>query len=458
MSARGRFQFSLGVGRACAGIFLSALVLSSSPLRAETLGEMLKGFLEEDNTVKAAQSGVKASKERYRAAMGGWYPNFSMTAFAGREVQNKPEDVDTSLMTREMDFSITQRIWDGGLTSSALRTARLTLAQSRASLDVARVDALLKGVQAYVLLQKAVTVLDFAKRSVAKIEELKKIEEKKIELEAGSATELNQIKVQLAEAKSVRIGADGELKRALNIFRSIYHREPTNLDNMRTPSMPVHLLPTSVDEAVRIAKENHPILRRDAYTPKIASQAVKAARASGFAPSFDAVGEVKYKKDVGGTIGFQRETLGKVQMTFPFNLGFTAVNTLKASRRDLLAVESAYAETVLQYELQVRNAWDSLRTAQDTVELRLLQAGNAKEFKASALKEKDAEGGSMVTVVIGEKQVLDALSAAAAANLDVVSAFYILLGGMGLLNEEMLLDLEAGTTPVQNAEAPPQAG
>ncbi len=457
MSAKGQFQFR-GIKGGCAGFILSALVLSSSPLRAETLGEMLKGYLEEDNTVKAAQSGIKASKERYRAAMGGWYPNFSMTAFAGREDQNKPEADDTSLTTKEMDLSITQRLWDGGLTSSIVRTARLSLAQSRASLDVARVDALLKGVQAYVLLQKAVTVLDFSRRSVAKIEELKKIEEKKIELEAGSVTELNQIKVQLAEAKSVRIAADGELKRSLNIFRSIYHREPTNLNDMRTPSMPVHLLPTSVEEAVQIAKENHPILRREAYTPRIAAQAVKAARASGFTPSFDAVAEIKYKKDVSGTIGFQRETLGKVQMTFPFNLGFTAVNTLKASKGDLSATETTYAETVLQYELQIRNAWDALRTAQDTVELRLLQAENAKEFKESALKEKDAEGGSMVTVVIGEKQVLDALSAAAAANLDVVSAFYILLGGMGLLNEEMLMDLEAGTTPAQNAEMAPQAG
>ncbi len=458
MSVKGRFQFCLGTAGVFAGVLLSAFFLPASHLKAETLGEMLQGFVEEDNTVKAAQSGVKAARERYRAAMGGWYPNFSMTAFIGREDQNKPEADDTSLTTKEMDFSITQRLWDGGLTSSAVRAARLTVAQSRASLDVARVDALLKGVQAYVLLQKAVTVLDFSERSVAKIEELKRIEEKKIELEAGSATELNQIKVQLAEAKSVRIGAKGELKRALNIFRSIYHREPVNLKNMRTPFMPVQLLPTSVGEAVRIAKENHPILRRDAYTSRIAAEAVKSARASGFAPAFDAVGEVKYKKDVGGTIGFQRETLGKVQMTFPFNLGFTAVNTLKASRKDLSAAESTYAETILQYELQVRNAWDALKTAQDTVELRLLQAENAKEFKESALKEKDAEGGSMVTVVIGEKQVLDALSAAAAANLDVVSAFYILLGGMGLLNEKMLMGLEAYIAPAQNAEAAPRVG
>ena len=71
--------------------------------------------------------------------------------------------------------------------------------------------------------------------------------------------------------------------------------------------------------------EGNPNLLASMVGARIAAETIQTTKSTEFYPTFELIGESKFKKEVGGTVGFESETLGKIQFTYPFNLGFTAV-------------------------------------------------------------------------------------------------------------------------------------
>mgnify|MGYP001981311920 CR=1 FL=1 len=91
------------------------------------------------------------------------------------------------------------------------------------------------------------------------------------------------------------------------------------------------------DEAIEDVKKSNPQLAASRLSAAIAREDVTKTRVDEFLPTLDVVGEHTLKIDDGGTAGAQQETLIKLEAGYDFNLGFTAVNTLKASQQTHLA-------------------------------------------------------------------------------------------------------------------------
>ena len=98
-------------------------------------------------------------------------------------------------------------------------------------------------------------------------------------------------------------------------------------------------------------------------------QKVSTSRASSFFPKLEGVVDTKFKRNFSGTVGDKRETISKVQMSYSFNLGGTAINTLRQSKETASQWHSIYAESRNKTEESVRNAWDKLRTSQERVQI-----------------------------------------------------------------------------------------
>ena len=209
---------------------------------------------------------------------------------------------------------------------------------------------------------------------------------------------------------------------------------------MKSPSLPLDLLPQDVKAAVEGAVKDNPQLIAAAIGNAIARETVKQSRASGFFPKLEGVLETKYKDDVGGTIGEETERLAKVQLTYPFNLGFTAVNTLRAAKSSQSATELRYADARDVVEQQARDAWENLRTARENAALLKNQANIAAEFLDFARKERQLGRRSLIDVLAGETALIDASSDAASAEVDVAIAVYTLLNVMGRLEEDAVRD------------------
>ena len=106
---------------------MSAFVFVT-PTNAETLYESLQTLVKNQKQIKAAEARLEAAKERAEAAWGAWYPELSVTANWGREKQNKDTGTaDTEEHPREVDVSITQKLWDFGSTNAVIDSADLSV-------------------------------------------------------------------------------------------------------------------------------------------------------------------------------------------------------------------------------------------------------------------------------------------------------------------------------------------
>ena len=157
-------------------------------------------------------------------------------------------------------------------------------------------------------------------------------------------------------------------------------------------------------------------------------------------PRFEAVATAKHKDNQAGTAGIAEEYSGKVQMTWPINLGLTAVNTLSASNSDATATSLRVAEQRYLIEEQVRNSWDSLQTARATSQFLRNQANIAAEFLEVARKERKMGNRSLLDVLAGETALINAISAARSAETDIRLFAFTLLNAMGRLTLDTVTD------------------
>lgn len=405
---------------------------------AETLETLLPYVIENHDRVRASKSRLTAARNRAREALGDWFPTLSQTANAGHETQQNAEADDSSTGFHEWDISLTQLLWDFGSTNAAIDKARLQVESARYDLIETRQSLILEAITAYLNVIRSNAALKFAKDSEDNIRKQTGLEEALVGLGSGFSTDVLQAKTQLAGAQARRAQSEGGLTNALNRYQAVFGRMPDEIEALEQVPFPAPFLPTSLTQATDIAFESNPSLKNAILDADIAMEDLRKARADNFMPKIDATAERKFKKNVSGTIGSEQETLAKVEMTFDFNLGFTAVNTLKASESDLSATTFTAADTRRNIEEQVRNAWQQLQTAKQTASHLNNQANIAAAFLELARNERQLGRRSLIDVLSGETNLINAKSDAQSAETDVLIAAYGLLAAAGLLEYDVI--------------------
>ncbi len=407
----------------------------AQPAMAESLREALATLAKDHKRMHAANADLKAAEENVEVAFGDWYPALDFTANIGHEEQQKPTGSDdTNFVPRNLETTITQKLWDFGSTNSAIRRAKLTYRQSLATRDATQQTVLLEGLTAYLNVLRASKLTNFSKGSADNIKRQAELEDAKVQRGSGFSTDVLQAKTQLAGALARVIQTQGALKTALNRYRAVYGKPPEDIGKMKDPRLPLEMLPKSLDETVAVVKEGNPQLKASRLSASIAREDVTKTRVDEFLPTFDVIGEHKIKEDNGGTVGSQQEWLVKLEASYDLNLGLTAVNTLRASQQTHVATVNRFGDTRDLVEEQARNAWDNLQTAQSNAEHLHNQADIAAEFLELARRERQLGNRSLIDVLAGETALINASSDATSADTDVAIAVFTLLNVMGRIN------------------------
>jgi adhesin transport system outer membrane protein len=202
--------------------------------------------------------------------------------------------------------------------------------------------------------------------------------------------------------------------------------------------MPLELLPKTREEAVRLAHKGNRRLEERRIAADLAEEAIVKTTADEFYPTLEAIAEENRKIDQGGTAGSKMERIIKVELSYDFNLGLTAINTLKASKQSHLASVNIYGDTRDFVEESARNAWDNLQTARDRAGYRRNQANIAAEFLELARRERQLGNRSLIDVLAGETALINASSDAANAESDVAISVFTLINVMGQLSPDLV--------------------
>lgn len=427
------------------GVFLCALLmlggLAAVPVRAETLDALLENILKTHDRIIAAEASVESARNKAREALGDWFPTLDQTGKYGFERQQKANAANTSVSFQEYDLKLTQLLWDFGSTNALVEKARLRLEESQTLLIQARQDLILEAANAYVNYVRAHKVLGYAKQSEKNILRQTGLEEARIETGSGLTTDVLQAKTQLLAAETRRIQARGALIAATNRYLNVFYVPPEGIETFVPVTVRKSSLPVALDSALALASKHNTELNIANLGIAQARADVEQTRSSKFFPKLTGVLESNFKNNVAGTLNFEKENIARFEFTFPFNLGFTAVNTLRASQSDHLATVRTVADTRRRIEEDVRNAWMQLDIATSTKTALFNQAKLADAFLELARQERQMGMRSLIDVLSGETALINAQSDAASAEADVILAMLGLLDVTGQLALDVIQDL-----------------
>ena len=432
----------IGIGRtlrvlATGCAFALSLGISYSVL-AQSLDSLIPGVVTNHDRIIGGKADIRAAENRAREALGDWFPVLEPTAMHGYESIANPHDSDSSLPFSEVDLSLTQLLWDFGATNASVEKARLELAEARANLRGTEEDLLQEAVEAYVNLYRAWRVLGFARQSKENISKQTGLEEARVETGGGLSTDVLQAKRQLAGADAREIQSEGTLITSRNRFKAVF--DATADETMLKPvRLPVELLPTSLDDAISRAEKSNNDLVVDRLAAAIARKDVHNTYGSELFPKIEGIVEHKWKNNTSGTVDLKREFLAKVEMSMSINLGLTAVNTLRAAQLDVVSAVRTVADTRRRIIEEVKNAWQDLHTAKATAASLQSQADLAAAFLELARQEREVGNKSLLEVLSGETELINAQSDAESANSDVIISAYKLLSITGDLHQGSFL-------------------
>jgi adhesin transport system outer membrane protein len=407
-------------------------------VRANSLEEMIAETVETHDRLLASQAQVTAARQRSKEALGVWYPSLDVTANVERYRLERTNTDTVIAPAQELTATITQLLWDFGGANATVERARLQLVQSEISLVLARQTLIAEALAAYINLLRSAEVVLFARRSEENIRRQTGLEEARIEAGSGLSTDLLQAKTQLAGAQARRVDAEGGYELALNRYRAVFGDVPADIAALPGMQIDASGLPDTLEHALDLAFKGNPDLRLTSIDVSLSQQDRISARSESFAPTFEVVGERTMTKNDGGTIGRRTESSIKLEMNFPFNLGFTSINTLRAAQSDVVAATRTMGDLKRQVEERVRNAWKQLETARQRSGYLFDQAGIARAFLEVAIQERQLGQRSLIDVLSGETSLINAQSDAIAAEAEVQLALIELLAASGSLDYSVI--------------------
>ena len=168
--------------------------------------------------------------------------------------------------------------------------------------------------------------------------------------------------------------------------------------------LPAEDLPEDVEEALEIARKNNFQLQTLEDAVSLSKASLSQIKADQIWPKIDFTVDKSFKENVGGTRGKAQEYVAKLQFTYNFNLGFSAVNNIDAARANYLAAQKQLDDARRLIDEAVRNAFIAYKQALQNAILLREQADLSKAFLELARKERKLGKRSLLWRFYREKQ------------------------------------------------------
>jgi len=190
------------------------------PVSAATLEEELAGLLQDHPNIRAAYKTVESTRQGIKHAKSAYYPLISVSADVAQEVINSPAERQqgdgqqgkpSSRTPQSASFSMTQNLFNGFATASAVRTAHLNKELALMTLEGTRQNTVLEGISAYINVLRQKRLIELSRENQATIQLQLNLEDERVQRGSGIAVDVLQAKSRLQAAKERRVTFEGAL-------------------------------------------------------------------------------------------------------------------------------------------------------------------------------------------------------------------------------------------------------
>ena len=361
------------------------------------------------------------------------FPTLALKSSYGREDQVKPDARNVLLNPRDFNLTLTMPIFDRAL-HHTVEQVRLSVGQGSLVQKTTADRILLEGIGAQIGLSTSREVLELSQKSVQNIRNQTELESAKVDKGSGLTSDLLQAKTQLAGAQARETQAQSGFQLALNRYVAVFGNLPASHIPLDEIPVPISRIPADLDTAIEVALSQSAQLGLQKTALEIAGRGVELSRAANFYPKLNLTMETKYKKNFGGTRGFARDSVAKLELSLNFNTAGSAFDAHKGSTKALMSASRQYDQATILITEQVKNTWAQYEFAKANAQFLDNQAAISEEFLELARKEQALGSRTLLDVLAGETTYINAATDAFAAKGAVVQAAYTLLAIIGSLD------------------------
>lgn len=427
----------------CVGALMAFSVSTQS--QAASLEAELSAMLVEHPSLKAAQKTTKGTQESIDVAKSGNLPTVAFNADYGYEYITNPSERansdtknDSSRMREVAGLTVTQNLYDGNATTSAIRSARLTSEATKKTEEITEQSLILEGVTAYLNVLKQSSRIKHARENEANIKKQMELENERVRRGSGIGIDVLNAKSRLQTAIEKRVEYEGELAKATDQYIQIFGHAP-DLAAMIAPSPPLNYLPESLEDAIEIAVRNNPNVQKSEFDAELADENKRSIEAE-YHPTVDLVGSWNFENDKNATIGTRRDYSVLVEANWDLFSGFSTEYSMKKAVYDYSASKDTLSHVTRKIVEATRIAWHTLETSRERLSLVENDVILKDEIFLSTRKQREsgAEGVDVLNVLDREKEVYEAKIKYAELFYDTRQAIYSVLMTTGQLSPEVL--------------------
>jgi len=430
----------------CGGVLGLAVALTVAvPVSAASLEEELAGLVQDHPNIRAAYKTVESSRQGVKNAKSAYYPQISVSADVAHEVINSPAERQqgdgqqgkpSSRTPQSASLSMTQNLFNGFATTSAVRTAKLNKELALMTLEGTRQNTVLEGINAYINVLRQKRLIELSRENQATIQQQLNLEDERVQRGSGIAVDVLQAKSRLQAAKERRVTFEGALEDANSRFAQTFNHAP-DIEAMTDPIPPVEVVPSDLERAIDTALVGNPALGNSSVTIEVARERKRTVQAELY-PSLDLSSSWNFEKNAGAVLGVRRDYSMTLTATWDLFTGFSTRNLLSQASFDLGASKDTYDFTARKVIEQTKLAWQALLTARERLVLLENAVNIASEVFSSRQKLREAGKETVINVLDAENEVNNTQINFTSASYDERLAIYQLLLAMGQLNPEGL--------------------
>ncbi|MEG3637602.1 TolC family protein [Magnetococcus sp. PR-3] len=422
-------------------LFFGVFLVTPKQGFTQSLPSALNQLLASHPLIEAAQADVMAADYGIDSAKAAWTPQVDLTAYTGRERHDRAYSTDFEDTTNKLSVSVTQLVWDFGATNAQIAVKSIDHQSSLAALEITRQDLILEGARSYLGLLRAKNLLLYAHRSTLNVKEQVELERKRMKSGRGSGADLLQAQAQLAGTLAREVRQQGELEQANNSYFELFSEPVDELKMLAEERFPE--LPENLDAALQLAADNSLQLKFSRHALNQRDKQVVEARASGFFPSFKLVTGYSASENPSGTVGSREEYLGTLEASYSFDLGLSAKSDLWKARSNRMAQEKRLDNVLKRVSREVKDAWSKYHTSSQNLVYLTEQLNRNVAFLELARKERELGTRSLLDLLSGETNLLNAESELYSARVEQQVAIFELLHAVGRLNLSAVMEAKS---------------
>ena len=410
-------------------IFVLALPVQASAL---TIAEALQMTLDGNPSLQAKKAERAAAEANMKVYRGGLFPELDATGSYAVNHIKYDNSKKVNAHPRSASLVLSQKIFNGGKTVSALRSARSTLKAAEADLKSTEQNTLLAAAEVYLNVLRDKQVLDLNRFQVDVLRKQLEATKSRFELGDVTKTDVSQAEARLAAAKAAAVAAEAQLIASRASFEEVVGTSP---DNLKWPTLETNI-PTELDSIMSQVMAQHPLIAKAVAT--LAAQKYKVTEArGGYLPTVTAEASLTRSEGSYSVFGAGNSDQSQLMLnvSLPLFRGGSTVNQVNSELASKVQAERNYYTVRRQVRRELVDAFHNYRTAQAELSSRR-EAIQASKLALEGVKKEAEVGTRTVLDVLDAEQEhmqaqVDEVSARHAAVLDV----FRLLAAMGVFTE-----------------------